>query len=434
MTEKLLQYIWKFQYFNNRNLVTNRGEGVQIVFPGTCNSNQGPDFLNAKIRTGATTWAGNIEIHIKASEWEAHQHSTDKNYRNIILHVVWENDMADTLPFPTLELQQQVSVMLLSRYEEMMQSAQFIPCQQHISAVPELAFTAWKERLLVERLQNRAVQIEAMLQKTNQHWEEVFWWMLARNFGMKINMEAFERIAQSIPINLLAKHKNQIHQLEALLMGQAAMLDKTFEDDYPNLLRREYNFLQKKYSLRKAHAPLYFLRMRPANFPSIRLAQLAMLVHQSHHLFSVVKEAANLNELKDLLNVTANDYWHYHYQFDEPTAFKHKKLGDQMIQNICINTIVPVLYAYGYLNQQQAYINKALQWQEQLAAEKNAITRGFQSLGVANKTAFDSQALIQLKNEYCNYKHCLSCAVGNQVLNRVKGEGLTVEGFLMGEK
>ncbi len=416
MTEKLLQYIWQFQYLNNRNLLTNRGETVQVIFAGNINSNQGPDFLNAKIRTGNTTWAGNIEIHVKASEWEAHQHSSDANYRNIILHVVWQNDMADTLPFATLELQPHVSSLLLNRYEELMQSAQFIPCQQHIGDVPALTFTAWKERLLVERLQKRAVHIEAMLQQNNQHWEEVFWWMLARNFGMKINMDAFEQIAQSIPINILGKHKNQIHQLEALLMGQAAMLDKIFEDDYPNLLRREYQFLQKKYSLRKAHAPIYFLRMRPANFPSIRLAQLAMLVHQSHHLFSLVKEASNLKELQDSLNVTANDYWHYHYQFDEATAFKPKNLGEQMIQNICINTIVPVLYAYGYLTRQQAYINKALLWQEQLAAEKNAITRGFQLLGVANKSSFDSQALIQLKNEYCNYKHCLQCAIGSHVL------------------
>jgi hypothetical protein len=418
MTEKLLQYIWQFQHFNNRNLVTNRAEAMQVIFPGTSNSNQGPDFLNAKIRTGNTIWAGNIEIHVKASEWDAHQHSNDDNYRNIILHVVWQNDLADKLPFPTLELEPHVSSLLLNRYEELMQSAQFIPCQQHISSVAPLAFTAWKERLLVERLQKRAVHIETMLQKNNQHWEEVFWWMLARNFGMKINMDAFERIAQSIPINILGKHKNQIHQLEALLLGQAAMLDKIFEDDYPNLLRREYQFLQKKYSLRKAHAPIYFLRMRPANFPTIRLAQLAMLVHQSHHLFSIVKEASTLKDLQDLLNVTANDYWHYHYQFDEEVPFKPKRLGDQMIQNICINTIVPILYAYGYVTQQQVYINKALQWLEQLPAEKNAITRGFQLLGVANKSAFDSQALIQLKNDYCNYKHCLQCAVGNQLLRQ----------------
>lgn len=417
MTERLLQYIWQFQYFNNRNLFTTQGETLQILFNGTYNTNQGPDFLNAKIKTANTTWAGSIEMHVNASDWKTHQHSTDKNYTNVILHVVWNNDTKDLyLPFPTLELQQHVSSLLTKRYEELMQSARFIPCQPHINKIPSLILAAWKERLLVERLQKRSLYIELLLQQNNQHWEETFWWMLARNFGIKINSDAFERIAQSIPLNILAKHKNQIQQLEAILMGQAALLDKIFEDDYPNMLRREYIFLQKKYGLRKAHAPLYFLRMRPANFPTLRLAQLAMLVQQSHHLFSFIKEATTIKEVQDLLDVTANDYWHYHYVFDEAAPYKIKKLGHQMIQNICINTIIPLLYAYGYLTGIEAYKMKALQWMEELSAEKNAITKGFQLMGVQNKSAYDSQALIQLKNEYCNYKHCLQCAVGNQLM------------------
>jgi hypothetical protein len=416
MTEKLLQFIWQFQYFNNRNLQTTQGDTLQILQHGTYNTNQGPDFLNARIKAGNTIWAGNIEMHVNTSDWNAHQHSIDKNYSNIILHVVWKNDAVLSLPFPTLELQPHVSSILLSRYEELMQSARFIPCQQHIRSVSALSFIAWKERLLIERLQQRTLYVEKLLHKNNQHWEETFWWMLARNFGIKINSDSFEKIAQSIPVNILAKHKNQVQQLEALLMGQAALLDKIFEDDYPNMLRREYVFLQKKYGLIKAHAPLYFLRMRPANFPTVRLAQLAMLVQQSHHLFSLIKEAENLQQVHELLNVTANDYWHYHYVFDETTPFKKKKLGEQMVQNICINTIIPLLYAYGNINNNEKFKSKALQWLEMLAAEKNAITKGFQQLGVENKSAFDSQALIQLKNEYCNYKLCLQCAVGNQVL------------------
>lgn len=417
MTERLLQYIWQFQYFNNRNLQTSQGESLQIMYNGTYNTNQGPDFLNAKIKTGNTTWAGSIEMHINASDWKTHQHSTDKNYTNVILHVVWNNDDKElNLPFPTLELQQHVSSLLINRYEELMQSAQFIPCQPHIKNIPELVLTSWKERLLVERLQKRSLYIENLLLKNNQHWEETFWWMLARNFGIKINSDSFERIAQSIPVNILAKHKNQIQQLEALLLGQAALLDKIFEDDYPNMLRQEYNFLQKKYGLRKAHAPLYFLRMRPANFPTVRLAQLAILIQQSHHLLSFIKEATSIKEVQALLDVTANDYWHYHYIFDEATLFKKKKLGNQMIQNICINTIIPFLYAYGYLNGNDSYKLKALQWMDDLTAEKNAITKGFELMGLQNKSAYDSQALIQLKNEYCNYKHCLQCAVGNQLM------------------
>jgi len=416
MTERLLQYIWQFQHFNARNLQTTLGEPLQILSCGSLNTNQGPDFINAKIKIDTTIWAGNIEIHIKSSDWVLHHHSDDNNYRNIILHVVWQDDMVEKLPFPTIEIQQHVSTVLLGRYEELMQSALFIPCQHHIQQVSALAFVSWKERLLVERLQQKAVYIEKLLQKNNQHWEETFWWLIARNFGIKINSDAFEKIAQTIPVNILGKHKSQIQQLEALILGQAALLDKNFEEDYPNMLRKEYVFLQKKYRLKKAHAPLYFLRMRPANFPSVRLAQLAMLVHQSQHLFSFIKEAKEIRQVEHLLNVTANDYWHYHYMFDEPGDFKKKTVGAQMIQNICINTVIPVLYAYGYLNNKENYKTKALEWMEQLAAEKNSITKGFEQLHVENKSAYDSQALIQLKNEYCNYKQCLLCAVGNQVL------------------
>ncbi len=416
MTERLLQYIWQFQYFNNRNLACSNGDTLQVIHSGTYNTNQGPDFLNAKIKTGNTTWAGNIELHINASDWFVHQHSEDKNYCNIILHVVWKNDVHKQLPFPTLELQPLVSTLLLGKYEELMQSALFIPCQQHIKHVPAIVLNAWKERLLVERLQQKAIQMEAMLEKSNQHWEECFWWILAKNFGVKINAEAFEKIAQSIPLNILTRHKNQLQQLEALLMGQAGLLDKKFQESYPNMLRREYTFLQKKYGLKKAYAPLYFLRMRPANFPTIRLAQLAALVQQSHHLFSTIKETDELAAIKKLLKVTANDYWHYHFMFDERTAFKQKTLGEEMVLNILINTVIPVLYAYGYMNSNELYKDKALRWMEDISAEKNSITKGFGELGVRSKSAFDSQALIQLKNQYCNYKLCLQCAVGNQVI------------------
>ncbi len=416
MNERLLQYIWQFQHFNARSLQTSTGEALQILNTGTYNTNQGPDFLNGKIKIADTTWAGHIEMHVNASDWQLHKHSEDNNYSNVMLHVVWKNDLAEVLPFPTLELQPYVSSALLNRYEELIQSAQFIPCQQHIQQVSALSFSSWKERLLVERLQQRSVNIKEMLAQTNQHWEEVFWWVLARNFGAKINSDAFERIAKSIPLNILAKHKNHVQQLEALLMGQAGMLDKIFEDDYPNMLRREYKFLQKKYGLKKAHAPLYFLRMRPANFPTLRLAQLAMLIQQSHHLFSIIKEAKLIKEVKEHFAVVANDYWHYHYVFDEITAFKQKMLGEQMIQNILVNSIVPVLYTYGLINNNEQYKTKAISWMEQLTSEKNAITKGFEQLGVINKSAFDSQALIQLKNVYCNYKLCLQCAVGNQVL------------------
>jgi hypothetical protein len=240
--------------------------------------------------------------------------------------------------------------------------------------------------------------------------------MLSRNFGSTINSDAFEKMALSIPFNVLAKHKHQIHQLEALLLGQAGLLDKVFKDDYPQMLQKEHRFLQMKYKLEKIHAPVYFLRMRPANFPTIRLAQLAGLLHQSRHMFSSVKEMTRFKNVEDLFSVTANDYWHYHYVFDEATGFKKKATGKQMTRNIMINTVVPVLYAYGYFNNIEMYKIKALNWMGQASAEKNSITKGFEILGLENKNAYDSQALIQLKKEYCDQKQCLQCAIGNNIL------------------
>ena len=416
MTERLLQYIWQFQYFNKSHLQTSDAQTVQVIQPGIYNTNQGPDFLNAKIKIDNTIWAGSIELHINTSDWEQHKHSLDKNYNNVILHVVWNNDHDLQLSFPTLELQNLVSKLLLKKYDELMLVTQFIPCEKQVQLVNEFTITSWKERLLIERLQYKTIYIETLLKLNNQHWEEIFWWILARNFGAKINSDAFEKMAQSIPVNILSKHKQQFHQVEALLMGQAGLLDKDFKDDYPVMLQKEYRFLQKKYKLIKIHAAVYFLRMRPANFPTIRLAQLAVLICQSRHLFSAVKESAGFSEASKLFSVTANDYWHYHYVFDEAASYKKKTLGKQMTRNIMINTVIPLLYAYGHFNNKDLYKNKALQWMAQVAAETNSITKGFELLGIENKTASDSQALIQLKNEYCDQKRCLQCAIGNKIL------------------
>ncbi len=416
MNERLLQFIWQFQYFNKNDLITVEGEPVQIIYQGSYNTNQGPDFLDAKIKIGNTTWAGNVELHVRSGDWLEHKHSSDKNYNNVILHVVWENDQALENTIPVIELQHRVAKVLLEHYQQLMNTGTFIACEKTIGSINEITWMAWKERLLVERLQQKSEKIFFYLEKNNNHWEETFWWLIARNFGIKINSDAFEAIAQSMPINILAKHKQQIHQLEALLFGQAGLLEKEFDEHYPKLLQKEYRFLKKKYQLKTVHQPVFFLRMRPANFPSLRLAQLAMLIHESLHLFAAVKETAVLKEIRNLLTVTANDYWNYHYVFDELSASKPKKLGNQMIDNILINTVVPVLFAYGHYHKESKYKDKALQWLMEIAEEKNTITKGFQQLGIEQKNAFDSQALIRLKNEYCDQKKCLDCAIGNKIL------------------
>lgn len=417
MTERLLQFIWQFQYFNKSELATTSGETIHIIHPGQYNSNQGPDFLNAKIKIGKTIWAGSVELHLKTSDWGKHHHQTDKNYNNVILHVVWEDDQIDNKKsIPVIELKSRVSKILLQRYEELMNSSSFIPCEKMIHSVRDIIWKSWKERLLAERLLRKAKIVVTYLQQNNFHWEETFWWLLARNFGMKVNADAFEDMARSFPVNILAKHKSQIHQLEALLFGQAGLLDSRVEEDYPKLLQKEYKFLQSKYKIKPIHIPLHFLRMRPGNFPTIRLAQLAMLVQGSAYLFSKIKEGSSVKAIRKLFDVTANDYWHYHYRFDETSSFKKKKLGDTMIDNIIINTVCPVLFAYGNYHNENKYKDKALKWLEQTTAETNSITKGFLKLNIENKNAYDSQALIELKNEYCNKKRCLECSVGNYLL------------------
>ena len=415
MTERLLQFIWQFRYFNKGELETESGEPIQIITPGTFNSNQGPDFSNAKIKIGKETWAGNIELHVKTSDWDKHKHELDKNYKNVILHVVWEHD-AGLNEKPVLELRSRVSRLLLQRYEEMMLSHGIIPCQHSISNVRPIIIDAWKENLLVERLMLKTSQVNKFLEQNNNNWEETFWWMLARNFGMKINADAFEELARSLPLNILAKHKNQIHQLEALLLGQAGLLNHAFKEDYPILLKKEYVFLSKKYGLKPIHQPVHFLRMRPGNFPTIRLAQLAVLINLSSHLFSKIKEAGSVDEVYKWIDITANDYWHYHYRFDSESGYKKKKLGSSMIENILINTVCLVLFAYGQYHKEEKYKLRAINWLEKIKPETNSITKGFTRLGVENKNARDSQALIELKNLYCSKKRCLDCAIGNAIL------------------
>lgn len=413
--EKLLQYIWQFQYFNTSELQTAAGEKLQVVFPGKLNTNQGPDFTGAQVKIDDTTLVGSVELHLKTSQWKDHGHSDDPNYKNVILHVVFENDLQQS-SLPVLELQPRISNLLLEKYAVLMNSPGFIPCANSVSEIKEITWLSWKERLLAERLTRKSTLVFQFIEESNAHWEESFWWMLARNFGIKTNSEAFEAVAKSIPVAILAKHKHQIHQLEALLFGQAGLLNGNFKDEYPKLLQREYNFLKKKYDLRPIHIPVHFLRMRPGNFPTIRLAQLAVLIQNSAHLFSKILESDKISEVKKLFDITANDYWHYHYRFDESSAFKKKNIGKDMIDNVIINTIVPVLFAYGLYHKEEKYKNKGILWLEEIEAEENYITKAFVGLKLSNTSAFDSQAFIELKTQYCDQKHCLKCAIGNSLL------------------
>ncbi|MFY7965310.1 MAG: DUF2851 family protein [Chitinophagaceae bacterium] len=421
ITEKLLQFIWQFQYYNKISLQTENCEDLQIIQVGNLNTNQGPDFLNASIKINNITLAGNIEVHTKASHWNQHNHSTDKNYKNIILHIVWENDVQivddRNNAIPTLVLQNLVPKLLLERYETLMKEVSTLPCTKFLPALSEIGWIAWKERLATERLIAKSEIIIAQFAENNNNWEETFWHFLAYNFGLKVNAVFFKQIAETIAITTLAKHKNQIYQLEAMLLGQANLLNEDFTNDYPILLKKEYQFLKKKFSLKPIEGSVFFLRMRPANFPTIRLAQLAMLISTSSHLFSKIKEVKSIKELQNLFNITCNDYWHYHYTLtDIPTEYEPKKIGKQMIDNIIINTIVPIVFAYGHYSKEDDFKAKAMNWLQELKPEKNNITKNWEALQIEHSSAFDSQALIELNNNYCNKKMCLQCAVGNKIL------------------
>lgn len=420
LSEKLLQFIWQFRRYNMQGLKTEDGHDLFVMHPGKANTHQGPDFSEAKIKIDDTTWVGNIEIHIKSSLWHTHAHTEDVHYNNVILHVVWENDVPiyDGLGhvLPTLVLQPLVSKIMMEHYQQLMEQKNDIPCGECLPALSELSWLAWKERMAAERLAEKAKVCIEYFEQSQHHWEDTCWWLIARSFGMKTNAAAFEQMARTLPVKLLHKHKNQLHQLEALLLGQCSLLDENFTDDYPKLLQKEYRFLSGKYGLNPIAKPALFLRMRPANFPTIRLAQLAVLIHQSVHLFSKIKDAENASDVVKFLNVSANDFWHHHYRFDDATTYKEKATGQQLLEHIIINAAAPLLYAYGMYHSDDHYTQKAMQWLMQTKHEVNTITKQWTSKKVTNNNALESQALIHLLHNYCNEKKCLSCAVGMKLL------------------
>lgn len=421
MTEEFLHHIWKFRLFDQLELKTTKGEIIEIQKTGEHNFDAGPDFFNGKIKVGETLWAGNVEVHINSSDWKRHLHQNDKAYDNIILHVV---NNADTVlhrstgeEIPTLEIKNRIHKKLYQNYLDFKSSTDWIPCEKQISSVPEMIVNSTKDKLLLERLERKSISIIDSLKLNNNNWEETFYQSLARNFGFKTNAEPFELLAKSIPSIVLGKHKSSLLQLEALLFGQAGMLFEHFSEKYPQQLQNEYAFLKQKFKLQPIEKHLWkYLRLRPINFPSIRIAQFANLIYNSSHLFSKILELENASELKKVMNISVSGYWESHFMLDRTSSKKSKHLGEEAINNIIINTIVPFLFVYGKQKDDEKYVTKALLFLEQTRGESNSITRKWEELGVCIKTAHSTQALLQLKNEYCNHKKCLNCSIGNYLL------------------
>lgn len=421
MQESFLHFLWRWRRFNAGDLCTTEGHPIEILHPGEWNHHAGPDFFNARLRIGGTTWAGNVELHVNASEWQAHGHSSDPAYDNVVLHVVFRNDQPVTRAngerIPCLELEGRIPPKILENYQRLENDRAWIPCQNFFQNTPDIVRLNWLDRMLVERLEQKTAAIADALTVTENHWEEAFYRLLARSFGLKVNVEPFEMMARSLPLLLLARHKHDLKQVEALVFGQAGMLEVEFEDKHPRLLAKEYQFLRHKYGLTPLDPGQWkFLRLRPANFPSIRLAQFAALMHRSVQLFGQILEVETVRELEHLFEVHPDGYWLDHFQFDKPSAKRPKNLGRDFIHLIIINTVVPFLFHWGRVKKEPAFEKRALQLLEQLPAESNTILHEWEALDLKVQNAFQSQALIHLKTQWCDKKRCLECAIGNAVL------------------
>lgn len=422
-TEDFLHYVWKFRLFDKTNLKTVDGESIEIFSAGMHNTHSGPDFNNARIRIGDTTWAGNVEVHVPSSDWRKHNHTNDQAYNNVILHVVYRDDEPVILPngrhLPTLELEHRILPDLYNRFHSLVYGNQtIIPCEGSIGHVDDMTIRTWLTRVLIERLEKRAETVIKALNNNRGDWEEIFYQFLAANFGFKTNALPFELLAKSLPQNILAKHKNNSMQIEALIFGQAGFLEGDLIDEYPKKLKEEYSFLCKKYSLTPIDNHLWkFMRMRPQNFPTIRLAQFAALIVRSNHLFSKILDIREVKSMRDLfINIQVNPYWEDHYRFDVASKPSPKNLGASSIDVLLLNTLAVFLFSYGRHLQLEYYISRSLKLLENLPAEENNIIADFGVLGVKAKNAFESQAILELKNNYCNFKKCLHCSIGNKIL------------------
>jgi hypothetical protein len=425
MDEKLLQYIWKYHLFQVRDYKTTSGELLFIQSAGDENANSGPDFTNAKIKIGNTLWAGCVEVHLRSSDWEKHNHNHDKAYENVILHVVYEHDKDiyrhSGSRIPTFELKEWIDPELIATYQSYMESSHDIVCQNRFSQTDTFRLFSWLDRLLVERLESKAEQIEELLNKKTQHKEEVFYHYLAAAFGFKINAMPFSLLAESLPLSCLAKQKNDLLQLEAMLFGQAELLPKDSPDDYCEALKKEYRFLKQKFSLTPAckSSMWKFAKMYPSGFPTIRIAQFAALIYQSSSLLSKVLHAEKVEELTKMFSVKASSYWKTHYRFGVPASRSmEKNLGQPAIYSLIINTVLPFMYAYSKWQDDEALRNKVVSFYESLPLENNNIVRKYTCLQKDFSNALHSQALIQLYNHYCTSKQCLHCGIGLHLIKK----------------
>lgn len=423
MKEDFLHFLWYTQNFNSEHLQTTDNESIIIKDQGSWNQDAGPDFSNSHIKIGEQEWFGNVEIHIKSSDWILHKHQFDPVYDNVILHVVLKDDKvihnSNKQTIKTLELKDRINKEMLDQYESLMKNKYWIACESQIPKIDPFLIQMNLEDKVLERLRNKTIEIQKALSLQNQNWEEVFYQFLAKSFGSKINALPFYMLAQQTPVHLLNKYKNDLFKIQALLFGQAGFLSRSFEDDFPKRLQNEYNFQKVKHQIKPLDFSMWkFMRMRPANFPSLKIAQFAQLIFQSSNLFSKALAAKNLKEYEYMFELKMADYWMDHFIFDKKSKRRKKTLGKNSIHLILINTICPFLFQYGNYRREQKYIDKAIALLQAIPAENNKITRDFVKIGFPIHSAYESQAVLNLKKHYCDQRKCAYCKIGYEILKK----------------
>lgn len=420
--ERLLHYVWKYKLYAETALTTTEGFPVRVIDPGTPNSNAGPDFFNAKIKIQETLWAGGIEVHDKASDWLLHHHDRDKAYDGVILHITGCNDadIRRTNGEPVPQLVLSVPDPIRANIDWLLQQDKPLACHDRLHEIPPLHISLWLDALLGERLERKTQGVYALLDQYEQDWNEVFYITLTRAFGFGTNSDAFEWLARSLPLRCIQKQRGSSTQVEALLFGQAGMLEEAHDDRYYRLLQREYRFLQHKFALKPLDESIFkSLRMRPVSFPPLKLAQLAALWMQHDTLFSAILDARSPAEIKGYLRVSPSVYWETHYHFRYASPSKPKPVGEGALNILLINAVVPLYFAYSQRNRLPEYAERAIRLLGSLPPEQNSIITLFLRAGLTAHNAGDTQALIQLKREYCEKKKCLYCRMGFQLLKRV---------------
>ena len=421
MKENLLHFIWKLQLFSTKKLVTTANEPVHVITAGLENLNTGPDFLNSKIEINGQLWAGNVEIHINSSDWYQHKHETDKNYDTVILHVVWEHDVVvyrkSNQVIPTLELKQFISPAFLQKQQQLFDvPKKWIYCENEISTIDSFVLKHWFERLYFERLEQKSARIQTQLTNTKNDWDTTFFVLLAKNFGLKVNGEAFFNFATSFSFSIVRKVAANRKQLEALFFGQAGLLMAESESVYYNELKLEYEYLQVKFKLQAIDSrQIQFFRLRPNNFPTIRISQLASLYYKYQNIFSKIIEIEELEDFYNVFGVTTAEFWDTHYTFEKASKKSSKKLTKSFVDLLLINTIIPIKFLY-LKSLGKSDFSAVISLIEQLKPEKNSIVSMFNELKIKSNNAFETQALLQLKNNYCNQQKCLNCEIGTTLL------------------